>query len=187
MLARPSTTVPRGCVVVDAHRGWLRLESCALKVRGHALCIATTFMYRRDMKHGLVLSISMWLCACSYDPIGGSMVGDSGAFSDGAFSDGAFANDASSDEDADDSDAMATTDAGACDQAVTLPASIDEDMTVGPGCVRILATSVTDGATLTIAAGTRVLMEPGAFLEVSTFRHVAGFAIRTAQTCDPDA
>jgi hypothetical protein len=53
-----------------------------------------------------------------------------------------------------------------CSSAATLPNPVEEDLTVGPGCVRIERTRVTGGATLTIAPGTRVLMAPSAFIAV---------------------
>lgn len=57
-------------------------------------------------------------------------------------------------------------DAGECEM---LPETIDDDMTVGPGCVRVYRTRVTGDATLTIVAGTRVLMASDGFLHVSPF------------------
>jgi hypothetical protein len=56
-----------------------------------------------------------------------------------------------------------------CANAETLPETVDADLTVGPGCIRINRTSVSEGATLTIAAGTRVLMAPAGFLSISPF------------------
>lgn len=69
--------------------------------------------------------------------------------------------------DANDEDAM--TDAGVCPEVIAVPETVDSDLTVGPGCVRINRTIVTNDATLTIAAGTTVLMAGGGFLDVSPF------------------
>jgi hypothetical protein len=54
-----------------------------------------------------------------------------------------------------------------CTDAELLPEDISTDTTVGPGCVRIDRTFVTNGAVLTIAPGTRVEMEAAAFLSVA--------------------
>jgi hypothetical protein len=56
-----------------------------------------------------------------------------------------------------------------CTDAETLPDTIDVDTTVGPGCVRIDRTTVTESATLTIEPGTTVIMAEGGFLGVATF------------------
>jgi hypothetical protein len=55
-----------------------------------------------------------------------------------------------------------------CLDAEALPNTIDEDLSIGPGCVRIDRSFVTEGAILTVAPGTTVLMAPGGFLEVGT-------------------
>lgn len=57
----------------------------------------------------------------------------------------------------------ATVDVKSCE---LLPAAIEEDLTVGPACVRVEETTVANNATLTIAAGTTVYMQSGAFLVV---------------------
>jgi hypothetical protein len=49
-----------------------------------------------------------------------------------------------------------------CDE---LPRYVEENVSVGPGCVRVDRTTVTATATLTIAPGTTVLMESGASLD----------------------
>jgi hypothetical protein len=53
-----------------------------------------------------------------------------------------------------------------CADVEPLPATVDTDTTVGPGCVRIDRTFVTDGAVLTIEPGTTVLMAAGGFLDL---------------------
>lgn len=55
-----------------------------------------------------------------------------------------------------------------CTDAETLPETIDEDLTVGPGCVRINRTTVTAGAALTIEPGTTVMMAAAGYLGVAT-------------------
>lgn len=66
--------------------------------------------------------------------------------------------------------ADAGTDASAedpCLEATTLPAEIDEDTTVGPGCFILDQTRVGSDAVLTIAAGTTLLVEPAGWLGMS--------------------
>jgi hypothetical protein len=46
-----------------------------------------------------------------------------------------------------------------------LPRDVEVNLSVGPGCVRVVGTSVKASATLTIAPGTTVLMESGGFLD----------------------
>jgi hypothetical protein len=53
-----------------------------------------------------------------------------------------------------------------CTDAELLPESIEEDLTVGPGCVRVDRSTVFNGAVLTIEPGTTVLMEAAGFLAV---------------------
>ncbi|MEO8182366.1 MAG: hypothetical protein ABI895_26315 [Deltaproteobacteria bacterium] len=52
-----------------------------------------------------------------------------------------------------------------CASAEPLPDTIDEDRTIGPGCVRIRRTTVISEATLTVLPGTTVLMEAAAYLD----------------------
>jgi hypothetical protein len=54
-----------------------------------------------------------------------------------------------------------------CTDAELLPEDISVDTTVGPDCVRIDRSYVTNGAVLTIEPGTTVLMEPAGFLSVA--------------------
>jgi len=55
---------------------------------------------------------------------------------------------------------------GSCATADTLPAVIESDLTVGPGCVHVNRTHVRKGATLTIEPGTTALMAPGGYLDI---------------------
>ncbi len=74
-------------------------------------------------------------------------------------------------------DAGASGDAGSgadaievdCSDSEVLPDVIDTPVEVGPGCVTLDRTRVEDGGTLTIAAGTRVLVRPGGYLRTSPF------------------
>jgi hypothetical protein len=54
-----------------------------------------------------------------------------------------------------------------CDGVEPLPRSIESDLTVGPGCVRIDDTEVDGTATLTVLPGTRIEFLPGGFLSVA--------------------
>ncbi|HKO93178.1 MAG TPA: hypothetical protein VJU61_18610, partial [Polyangiaceae bacterium] len=53
-----------------------------------------------------------------------------------------------------------------CGDAELVPEQIQEDLTVGPGCVRMNRTLVFSGATLTILPGTTVLMQSAGYLNV---------------------
>ncbi|MBA3545730.1 MAG: hypothetical protein H0T76_04535 [Nannocystis sp.] len=53
------------------------------------------------------------------------------------------------------------------DPCPLLPEVVDEDLSVGPGCIRLQRSVVTAGATLTIVADTEVMVEAGGFLNVS--------------------
>ena len=64
-----------------------------------------------------------------------------------------------------------------CANAETLPDSITEDLSVGPGCVRIDRTTVSLGAKLTIAAGSTVQFAPAGYLD---FESSALSAVGTA-------
>jgi hypothetical protein len=64
-----------------------------------------------------------------------------------------------------------------CARAETLPDAILEDLTVGPGCVRIQRTEVTSGATLTILPGTTVLMAASAYLNVTPLSDAASHLV----------
>lgn len=64
-------------------------------------------------------------------------------------------------------DAGLDSSALSCTNPQAVPATVSDDLTVGPGCARIERTTVRDGATLTIAPGTTVLMAPGGHLDVS--------------------
>jgi hypothetical protein len=64
-----------------------------------------------------------------------------------------------------------------CADAETLPDTIEEDLSVGPGCVRIGRTTVVGGAKLTIAAGTTVQFAPAGYLD---FESSALSAVGTA-------
>jgi hypothetical protein len=55
------------------------------------------------------------------------------------------------------------------DPCPLLPETVDDDMTVGPGCVRMYRTDIVDGATLTIVAGTTVQVEAGGFLHAGPY------------------
>jgi hypothetical protein len=68
-----------------------------------------------------------------------------------------------------------------CEDAALVPEAIDEDLTIGPGCVRIERSWVTAGATLTIAPGTTILM--GEYLNVTPLSDVQSpiVAIGTAE------
>lgn len=55
------------------------------------------------------------------------------------------------------------------DPCPLLPATVDSDLTVGPGCVRLDRTEVVGGATLTLAPGTEVMVLPGGYLNVGPF------------------
>jgi hypothetical protein len=63
-----------------------------------------------------------------------------------------------------------------CDGAEPLPRSIETDLTVGPGCVRIDDTEVNGDATLTVLPGTRVEFLPGGFLSVARYGGAATLA-----------
>jgi hypothetical protein len=56
-----------------------------------------------------------------------------------------------------------------CDDVEPLPQAIEEDLTIGPGCVRIDRLEVNGDATLTIEPGTRVEFAPGGFLSVARY------------------
>lgn len=62
-------------------------------------------------------------------------------------------------------DRDAGTDAG--DPCGVLPRRIEEDTTVGPGCVRVNRTEVRDGSTLTVAPDTELLFAAAGYLNVS--------------------
>lgn len=104
----------------------------------------------------LLAVLALTLVACGDDDGG---AGTGGAGTGGAGTGGS------------DADASTETDAGeiTCNDVETLSDTIDEDTTVGPGCVRIDRTIVTNDATLTIAAGTRVLMASAGFLDISPY------------------
>jgi hypothetical protein len=55
-----------------------------------------------------------------------------------------------------------------CANAEPLPDSITEDLSVGPGCVRIDRTIVSGGAKLTIAAGSTVQFAPAGYLDIES-------------------
>lgn len=63
-----------------------------------------------------------------------------------------------------DSEGMTTGDA-----CPMLPETVDTDLVVGPGCVRLYRTDITEGATLTIVADTIVEVEPGGFLHAGPY------------------
>lgn len=96
-------------------------------------------------------------CSCSTD----DAAPDSGAGDSATGDSGGDANNAMTDSGA--------LDAGFCNDVTDVPETVDSDLTVGPGCVRINRTIVTEDATLTIAAGTTVLMAESGFLDVSPF------------------
>ena len=59
-----------------------------------------------------------------------------------------------------------TAPAATCDGVEPLPPATEEDLTIGPGCVRINDFEVNGSATLTLLPGTRVEFAPGGFLSV---------------------
>jgi hypothetical protein len=63
-----------------------------------------------------------------------------------------------------------------CDDVEPLPRSIESDLTVGPGCVRIDDTEVNGDATLTVLPGTRIEFLPGGFLSVARYGGAATLA-----------
>jgi hypothetical protein len=62
-----------------------------------------------------------------------------------------------------------TAAAADCDQAEVLPAAIEADLSIGPGCVRVETTVVDGAARLSIAPGTRLEFAPGGYLSVGRF------------------
>ena len=72
-----------------------------------------------------------------------------------------------------------------CDDAQLLPDSITEDLSVGPGCVRIQRTNVSSGATLTIQPGTTVLMAPAGLLNVSSLGDVGSQLVAVGTVDQP--
>jgi hypothetical protein len=63
-----------------------------------------------------------------------------------------------------------------CDEVEPLPTSIETDLTVGPGCVRIGHTAVNGAARLTVLPGTRVEFLAGGFLSVAAYGGTATLA-----------
>ncbi len=58
---------------------------------------------------------------------------------------------------------------GTCPVMMDLPARIEANLSVGPGCVVAGKTDIRNGAVLTIAPGTTVLMKSGAHFDVGAF------------------
>lgn len=50
-----------------------------------------------------------------------------------------------------------------------VPSSIKANTTIGPGCFTMGRTTVEDGATLTIAPGTKIVVEAGGFLDIGPY------------------
>lgn len=57
-----------------------------------------------------------------------------------------------------------------CENAEELPARINEDLTVGPGCIILDETVVENDAELTIEAGTTILVRPAGYLSISRYQ-----------------
>jgi hypothetical protein len=72
-----------------------------------------------------------------------------------------------------------------CKDAQLLPQSITEDLTVGPGCVRIQRTEVSSGATLTILPGTTVLMQASGLLNVTPLSDVGSHLVAVGTADQP--
>jgi hypothetical protein len=69
------------------------------------------------------------------------------------------------------------------DACAELPERIEADMAAGPGCVRLDRTEIRAGATLEIAAGTEVLVEPGGHLGVGVAE--SGILVARGTADDP--
>lgn len=106
----------------------------------------------------LALSSALGVVACSDD--GSSTDGAGGAGGEAGASTGAAGEPSAT------AGAGGEAGGGGCTE---LPESITEDLSVGPGCVTMYRTSIDQNATLTIAPGTTIEVEPGGFLNVGVY------------------
>ncbi|WP_096329677.1 hypothetical protein [Nannocystis exedens] len=68
------------------------------------------------------------------------------------------------------------------DTCPVLPETVADDLTVGPGCVRMYRTDIVDGATLTIVAGTTVQVEAGGFLHAGPYGDNSALVVEGTET-----
>lgn len=81
-----------------------------------------------------------------------------------------------------DSATTSDTAVAGCSGADLIPARVDSDLTVGPGCVRLDRTEVREGAVLTIAPGTTVAVEASGFMNVSALGSGAALVAKGTAT-----